>query len=1470
MTARPCPFYQQGRCYFEASCNFLHTVSVKCPTTTICSQNTQSQIPPLVTVDSPHAVLSPPRSPRLNDLLHALKDVIGEDPDCSYDYEETTYIEEPVKETSDYNNTVIEIDHSLSNAKESFLESCESNLTLAKDETLRLPLPSSEPWHAIQTSVNSIVPDVHPLSSPLLSPDDIKTLPDDDAELNGDSDTDSGSLHTLKPNPRSSLGSLNSVFFGVLSSPIVTPSSHVLPSRISGFITRSFQSPIAPAPFEQDDVLSNTSLDSPADLSFIHDEPEPVPSEQYVIVGPEIEVVHDIAGEPIDEQMAEIYLESEAITSTSEDEYDGDDSADDSEAGHCSQEDTTSICVGIPPVTPEEVHNAFRQAIKTPVHYLADDVDFAESEAIANPPLHLTDSDDIVSSTSHTWEVHNVFEKEIQKPVHFLVDNAKFVEGETIGNSSLQLSDPDDIASSTSHDSESPNFSAAMTERQLKAKSILDSSPVVQDLEDCDIETDRKSRLAYLRSPPNENDILHTLYDQYYDLPEEESKENLSKAHVKGPQVKDNESPVMESPILVTPLDDPHLNAAEVESSSGLTPVRSGFLRESVFTPPSTISATRGRSGTVIALDSSRSGSTHTVTCFLSQQARSSSEYTGSPESIVPEVQEVIVSKKVPFGFRKSFGQSGTTAFSSQRSSMTIRPPPASAPNVIRTSQSRESISPNNAPVNGLRPLRLVICIASLSHRQVYHQVALILAIPCVRNTPFTTEDIPSPLSSIHLRRLTTFESAVYGSPRSTPLSRPLSWQSNPVADLGDQNEPRFTPSRRAFETSCLYKDVEDEQDDFVQDDEPAHFTRRNSIADHGASILVPRTSALRPPLHAVPVPKPALMFAIASDDVKQVRRVLENGDADPNDFVGPQSALAFTLTNEQLANRIEIAKTLLAYGADPKAIMQPTSKDVSDSHSSNEGRSSEGMSPHPSLVDTLDPATRYYVERANAPNTRKTSVLVQCSDFHPLTRVRYELIGQDRALEQLFKDLSIHSRQLSVTPIVILLCGPSGHGKSFLARKFDADLPQEIEKTHGEPPLWALLMPWEHGRCTFEANGRLVDTRNVIWLGTSNIGQDLVFEHHNARALPHGQMSKGEYTELMTMLRPRVSERLGASILSRVTSVLPFVPFTLEEREAICYEALLTIAGDIIQTFSTDVLDAMVKGALANYTVTEAAIATVLSLIVAAVLLAKVLPNILAEKVIVEKEDRSCPVDRVDLTDISIYTGKPEKVVLAPRSFDEPAGWVPQIRAYPPNLPLPEPIASPKNKKSPKLSVTNPDIPQLPSPNYLMANQALVENQTSHPIPRSPAILTPCTPSPTSPANRCSEKNPNSLAEGSVQLVSPRSESFILQNLVCPKEPSSPNSGEPILNLPRLMAVSASFTPTLDDELAIKIGDIVRMLEEFQDGWCLIQRVGRIDAPKGAVPRFCLQERRGVAPIAPSRKYSTGSLKSARPEISK
>ncbi|KAF7337864.1 hypothetical protein MVEN_02009400 [Mycena venus] len=73
---------------------------------------------------------------------------------------------------------------------------------------------------------------------------------------------------------------------------------------------------------------------------------------------------------------------------------------------------------------------------------------------------------------------------------------------------------------------------------------------------------------------------------------------------------------------------------------------------------------------------------------------------------------------------------------------------------------------------------------------------------------------------------------------------------------------------------------------------------------------------------------------------------------------------------------------------------------------------------------------------------------------------------------------------------------------------------------------------------------------------------------------------------------------------------------------------------------------------------------------------------------------------------------------------------------------------------------------------------------------------------------------------------------------------------------IPRLMTVINSFIPSLEDELPIQIGDTLRLIEEYQDGWALVQRIGRIDAPKGVVPRSCMTDRERVMPsFTPNRR---------------
>lgn len=76
---------------------------------------------------------------------------------------------------------------------------------------------------------------------------------------------------------------------------------------------------------------------------------------------------------------------------------------------------------------------------------------------------------------------------------------------------------------------------------------------------------------------------------------------------------------------------------------------------------------------------------------------------------------------------------------------------------------------------------------------------------------------------------------------------------------------------------------------------------------------------------------------------------------------------------------------------------------------------------------------------------------------------------------------------------------------------------------------------------------------------------------------------------------------------------------------------------------------------------------------------------------------------------------------------------------------------------------------------------------------------------------------------------------------------------------LPRLVTVVALFSPNplQHDEMHIKMGDTLRLSEEFKDGWCRVQRLGSggrrrsrsvsskaESLEEGVIPQFCVQDR--------------------------
>ncbi|TEB18127.1 hypothetical protein FA13DRAFT_1804109 [Coprinellus micaceus] len=95
--SRPCPFYQRGNCIFAAKCNFLHTIpqrrysveqSVKSLHKVKESLDYDAP-PPILRVDSPASIRSPPHEPQMQRLLSALTDVIGDEEGDELEDEET-------------------------------------------------------------------------------------------------------------------------------------------------------------------------------------------------------------------------------------------------------------------------------------------------------------------------------------------------------------------------------------------------------------------------------------------------------------------------------------------------------------------------------------------------------------------------------------------------------------------------------------------------------------------------------------------------------------------------------------------------------------------------------------------------------------------------------------------------------------------------------------------------------------------------------------------------------------------------------------------------------------------------------------------------------------------------------------------------------------------------------------------------------------------------------------------------------------------------------------------------------------------------------------------------------------------------------------------------------------------------------------------------------------------------------------
>ncbi|KAK2466638.1 hypothetical protein APHAL10511_000896 [Amanita phalloides] len=1405
LPARPCPFYQHGRCLFADSCNFLHTVSVRPSSgvTIIHSPRNPDQTishnppnPPILTVESPRSASSPPRSPRLSGLLHALRDVIGDDPDDGFPSAAS-------EKTPDTSNTAIlqEGDDTLvteaqdcyvmsnSSVQEGDAEGAYSAVAFSDESAVpsRISSPSNRDRlcgadnggsgqdgveddehfrrdvHA--RNLSDVLPEsmekrrsmsglrnrssmnrpshlqLESLVPPIIDPSA------KDSEVVIDSGYYSGYAESWHPHssltltPPRTPSTLN-----LLASPFGSPSVRVH-SQI-GIINRFSMHSAT-----EDDAVSEISLDCTADCSSPrHELRKAVPNSELATTNngndaddnvlqsssdaTGSEIPSSVASSPempssdvsssdapvstespgvqlrygarLDNEPNITYAASEALYAYNESPKDVEIETVSFEPAHLAAEARVENKTGaLTRATNSAGTYSFEPvlAADTNSEHKADVLTCGANSAETNFPECSFPSDvgeDATgTSTSANSNVPDAppissprnVEMDLFDPVRFSPGNNNDITGtlevavDSLASDSvatLNLSDgeqpgagtiftenasavwkapavhqdlsvqgavvsfsqvDDNTVSAYAEDSLMSAYShtSAVADLYTEDPTINGHTPdFAEDLGDDDNAssqtTHSSSRLAYLASPPSGSDIHQSLYDTYSNVASPPREAEHSSMHLQlesstsFAQAFSDTSSIDAPPqeqVITTPAEAQKLVQAFIVSPAEPRPFSSIQNREPVMNSPPPRSVSSRSSTSSDTFESSRKvsfgwrGSRNIQSCLSDQSLSSRSSFIQTARG-----SNDTFSNRTSFNDRRADSAHGTVGglrplrLSTYRSQHNYFKPRRNS-NGSYISHSR---SGNRASISSS-----VSSAKSPSHNLLLSPTRISSIPEHIRNSILIPEEfIPSPLSeySLHLRN--------FGEPRSAPVSPDNPWH---------QYEPMsFDRAPSSASDSALHR-IDEQEDGHLEALTNSQVIPRPSISR--------RPSVLESTVHAIATPKPTLFFAIASDDVGEVRKVLEDGHAGPNEAVGPQSALEFALTNDQLTHKMEIVKLLLAYGANlsvvrkhslkPKALADAPSDSRADAIPADQEtgpKSTPDSTSKKTILDATDPATRYYVERAEAPDTRRASALMHRSSFRVLTRVRYEIVGQDRALEQLFKVLSIHTRHLSATPIVVLLCGPSGHGKSLLARKFGSllDVPthtvnmttlksthdlwksysmspyetpttctlaeflinnegkrcvvvlDEIEKTEDEKALWSLLMPWELGRCSIEAGSRHVDVKNVVWIGTSNIGHDIILEHQSARDHSQETYSQEEYAELMGLLRPNVSQRLGASVLSRVTTVLPFVPFTLEEQKAICSEAMYMLAGEGVRELPPQAVEKIIDDALGSYCAKEGA----------------------------------------------------------------------------------------------------------------------------------------------------------------------------------------------------------------------------------------------------------------------------------------